>query len=719
MSKFIFAVLALVILLVAIVVVAPGLVPVDAYKGRIEAAASSALGRPVTIGDDLSFKIVPQTAFRVTDLVIANAEGFEAPHLARVASADIGVKLIPLFSGSVEIDRFILTDPEINLERNAAGDVNWNFAQSETTQTEEAAGGDLKDIRLGDVRLVNGRASYSDAAADRRYAAEDIDLAVRLDSLSEPLEVQGTMQFEGAPTSVDVVLTSLANVMRQEEANLKLDMTLGETKAGGDLVLKAGETLAYSGPVTLNAPDLRAFAALMGAPLVDSPGFNSLSVSGVADGDPDGIRLSGATIEFDEIDAAGDVALNWAGQRPKAIGRLDANKLDFRPYLPPPAADAQGFPAWSEERMDFTGLRNIDADLNIAADKIFLNDLEFGESQLRLTIDDGRMVAEIPELGIYGGGGSGRLVVDARQATPSIAGAFDANAVNAEPFSKDFMKTDRLLGLGGFKIDFTARGDSQAAIMRTLNGSGGFDIADGALKGVNIAKLARAVDQVRQGGLNPAAITAAIAESQSPAEQTDFSELLSQFSIADGLVSAPTISLAGPFLAMTGEGAVNLPGQTLDLRLQPRASTTTDGEGGRSLAIPMRVTGTFSEPRIAIDVETLLRGRFEQGLQDVIQGLRRPGRSGDGTNAGGETGGDTQSGSTAEQLLRGVLGGRERSAPADESTSDGATDDKKGGRDSAAPSSGETLAGEALNQLFGRRKTEPAPSEEPAEAEPE
>src|SRR5690606_39106473 len=141
--------------------------------------------------------------------------------------------------------------------------------------------------------------------------------------------------------------------------------------------------------------------------------------------------------------------------------------------------------------------------------------------------------------------------------------------------------------------------------------------------------------------------------------------------------------------------------------------------GGRSLAIPMRVTGTFSEPRIAIDVETLLRGRFEQGLQDVIQGLRRPGRSGDGTNAGGETGGDTQSGSTAEQLLRGVLSGRERSAPGDESTSDGATDDKKGGRDSAAPSSGETLAGEALNQLFGRRKTEPAPSEEPAEAEPE
>ena len=65
----------------------------------------------------------------MTDLAIANSEGFEGDDFIRVAQADIGVKLGKLLSGSVEVDKFILNEPEINLVRAANGAVNWNFAE--------------------------------------------------------------------------------------------------------------------------------------------------------------------------------------------------------------------------------------------------------------------------------------------------------------------------------------------------------------------------------------------------------------------------------------------------------------------------------------------------------------------------------------------------------------------------------------------------------------
>lgn len=705
MSRFIVAVLALVALLIAIVIIAPGLIPVGAYKGRLEKAASDALGRKVTVGDDLRFKLVPQTAFRVADLEIANAEGFDAPFLAHVKDADIGVKLMALFKGSVEIDRFVLTEPEINLARAKDGRVNWNLAGQARPEAQQSS--EPRDIKLGDVRIIDGKATFADGAAQKTYNFDDIDLGVTLKSLSEPLEVDGTLNFESAPSKVKLVLTSLSKIMAKEPASMKLDLALGVAQASADLVVETKDALAYSGPVSLNAPDLPAFAKLMGATIADAPGFDRLSIQGEATGGPNALRLAAAKIAFDSIDATGDVGLAWGGTKPKAKGRLEVGSLDLRPYLPPPVAGAQGFPAWSDDKLDFASLRNIDADFDITAEQIFLNDLKFGQSRMKLKIDDGRMVADIPELGMYGGGGSGQLAVNARQNIPSITGKFDVGAVQAEPFTKDLMKMDRLLGLGGFKLNFTATGASQAAIMRTMDGSGGFDVADGSIKGVNLAKLARAIDDIRKGGINPSAIANAVSTAQRPDEKTDFSEFLSQFSISDGFVSAPTISLKGPFVTMTGTGAVNLPGQTLDLRLAPIATTTMDGQGGRALAIPVRVTGTFAQPKLSIDAEALLRGRVEGGLQDFLNKAFKkdkgaPPPSDSGTGAPAEEPASERD--PARDLLEGIFG------PTEPET--GGQPGTEGGGQASAPATGgvkatpveETIVNEGLKKIFGSKK---------------
>ena len=699
MNRILFFLIALVALALAILLFLPGLVPVAAFKGRIETQASNALGREVTIGDDLSFRIFPRTAFRVTDLVIANAEGFSGDYLASVEEADIGVKLLPLLSDSVEIDRFVLTRPDIRLTRAQNGAVNWNLAQTETAETSETqSGGAPRELKLGDVRIVDGAARYEDLAAGASYVADDIDMTVVLKSLSEPLEAKGSMQFQGAPATVDMVLTSLRAIMDKEPGNLKLDLQVGDAEIGADLALALKDGLRYLGPASLSAPDLPALAALAGTQLADAPGFDKLSVKGDVDGNDTSVRLENASINFDEIAAQGAVTLNWAGARPKASGVLSTDKLDLRPYMPPPATSADGFPAWSDAKMDFASLNNIDADFDISTDAVYVNDLEFGESRIKLLVDSGRLTAEIPELSMYGGQGSGRVVVNTRGATPSFAGNFDVGAVQAQPLTHDLMKHDNLLGLGSFKLNFAATGASQAAIMRTIDGSGGFDLADGALKGVNIAGLVRAAGEFTEG-FNPAALQRAVAEARGPQQQTDFSEFLSDFSITNGLVTAPTITLNGPYLSMSGQGTINLAEQKIDLRLLPKGTTVLEGqEGGRTVTIPVRVGGTFAQPTIGIDAESLARTGLQRTLGNVFSNKNE--------KEDGEEGAEDEEVDPARAIIEGIIGGQKKE-----------TGDQPDETQESTATPEETLINEGLNALFGKKKA--APKEETKEEEPQ
>ncbi|MBI1393127.1 MAG: AsmA family protein [Alphaproteobacteria bacterium] len=681
--RFVGGLIALVVLLVAIAFMAAALVPASAYKDKIEAAASERTGRTVTLGDDISFQVFPRIGFHVSSLSVANPEGFTTDAFVTVEEADLGVDLLALARGEVAIERFVLTRPIINLERRADGAGNWvlgaaapDDASSDDSGTDGSVGADaVRDVRLGDVRIIDGAVAYADAATAARYAATAVDATARLDSLSAPFEADGAMTFQGAPSTFNLIVTTLANLRDGEPANVKLDMTAGESRIGADIKVSASENgSTFEGPLSIDAPDLPALAALFDAPLEDAPGFDSLSASGDAAGDANAVTFKNLDIRLDAIDASGEMTLRLDGARPKAIGALRTGSLDLRPYLPPPGEKPAGGAAWSDAKLNLNSLRNVDAELELAADQILLNGIETGKSRLAINLAGGRLTADLPQLQVYDGGGSGRIIVDASGAAPRMQGYFDLRAVQAQPLTQDLLSTDRLLGIGAFRIEFTARGDSQAAIMNSLDGEGGFDLADGALKGVNIAKLVGSVRDVVEGGsLAPAALTSIVSAARSPNEATDFTEFLSAFKMDNGLVRASEIAMNGPFLRMTGSGLVDLPKQTLDIRLAPRVTETIDGAEGRAFTAPMRITGSMFAPQIAVDAEALLTDKVkDQGRQllEKALGLDTPPPSGDAAAADGAKPKPAED--AAKSLLRGILGSGAKK-PAEETPPEGDT----------------------------------------------
>jgi len=264
------------------------------------------------------------------------------------------------------------------------------------------------------------------------------------------------------------------------------------------------------------------------------------------------------------------------------------------------------------------------------------------------------------------------------------------------------------LGLGSFTFDFDASGNSQEAIMSSLDGTGDFDLADGLIKGVNLGKLARAAAQLSEG-FNPTALSSIVATARGPSETTDFSQFLSNFTIANGLVSIPAISLNGEYVTMTGKGSVNLPAQTIDISLSPRATASLDGgETTRSFAAPVHVGGTFANPTIGLDADVLTKLLVGSVLQQVLGG---------GNNSDPESGqAEATPEGAARDLIKGIFGGEPDDNSNNQQDPNGQQEADEQESAAAEPSIEETLANTALNALFG---SQDQPADENAETKPD
>ena len=700
MRTFLIGLVGLIALVVGGLLLAPIFISAEDLKPRIEKAATDALGREVTIGGIPDLRVFPNPVVSVDTLVVANAEGMSAENFASVSKADIGVKLMPLLGGNVEITRFVLTAPEINLQKRADGEVNWVLGSQDEApvpeETDEPAGKSrIRDISLGTVQLIDGKVTYRDDASDQAFVAEDADITIGLASLDKPLTANGTMVFQGSPASLDATVSTPRSLMENTASMIDLAFSVEENAVDADINLAGGE-LNYDGNLSVDAPSLKALLGTLGMSLDAQTGFDKLTVSGAVSGTGERLGFSNADFTFDEIRGKGDVDFNWGGARPKISGQIDLSQMDLRPYLPAPSEAAKaaredksaGFPPWPEDQIDFSFLQAVDADLSARTNAIYLHGMAFGSSGLDLDINNGLLNATLTELDLYDGGGSGRLSVNSRERFPTVAlRDLKLSGLNAQTFATEVLSLNRVRGVGGLEANLSARGTSVADFMRTLSGNGTIDVDEGAMEGVDIGKIVRSAAALLQGfengSFNPNALVNAIAEARGPASETQFSNLDTVFTVNNGLLRSDNIVLAGPYYRINGEGTVSLPNQSMNLAFIPTVFETLEDVTGRRLNIPLQVSGTFNEPKVGFDTSSLVRGAVEGRLKGIL------GKN--GVNLGdGETLEDGLRNRARDELGKALgLDGKPQPDPADPDAR------------AEEPDLEDQLKNEALNLLFG------------------
>jgi AsmA protein len=677
MKKLLIGLGVLILIVLVVVIAAPFFIPAETFKSQIEQRAEAATGRKLTIAGPVKVSILPSIAVVAKDVHFANPPGYSDPDMATLAGLEVKLKVLPLLSGDVTVDSFLLDKPVIHLEVDKQGRPNWQLAKpsaQKPAQPEDQAqapsqadkGGDLNELRLDNVRLNDGRITYRDQQSGANYAAEAINLKLALPNLDSPFRADGGLTWNGKPVKLNVTLANPRAMVEGKSSDLALNVNADLMRFDFKGNASNSNPAKVDGTLDLNVPNVRSLAAWVGQPLtVPGSGLGPFELKGKLAAAGPKVTFSGAELSLDAIRARGDVNLDTSGKVPYVKAKLDTNTLDLNPYLPPSTAPSstgrssstpdaaaptpRTSEGWSTDPIDLSGLRAANADLALSVEGLIIRKIKIGQGHLGVQLKEGKLAADLADLALYQGNGKGHVTLDGSGKVPGIGLDMNLAGVQAEPLLKDMMDLDRFSGTGNAQVQVSGSGASQADLMKALNGKGAVKFENGAIKGVDIAAMVRNVS------------TAFLDAQAGRAQQTDFSELQGTFVIEKGILKNNDLVLQAPLLRLTGAGTVDLPQRSIHYRIEPKVAATIEGQGGRQdaggLAVPVVIEGTWDHLSYKPDLSGLLKNP-----QGAVEGLRDL-LGGQGSRQGSGSGSSSESGGTGQQAppnpvdqLRGLFG---------------------------------------------------------------
>ena len=622
-------------LAVAALVVLAVWLPTTGVSTDLAKTLTQRLGRQVSLDGGVRLAVWPVLGVEAHGLKISNIPGGQAVNLIEAEAVDVGVAPLDLLKGKVSVDRILLRAPVVRLEKLADGRVNWTLGAN-TPQPNGRAPSWLKDLKLSQVLIERGAASYFDGASGKTQGVTDFGLTLALASLDTPLHGAGAFTWNGRPVSIDIGLAQPRALVDGQPGPVALTLTSDPLtlKLDGQFAPRTG---GLTGAVDARGPSVRGLAAWAGRPMGAGAGLGAFFVKGRLTREDQTLRLEAASFGLDHLRANGDLAFDLAKPRLTVSGRLALGGLDLNPYLGPAGPAGAG---WSTAPINLSGLSAFDGDLDLTAGQVAAGALRVSGAALHLTLAGGTADAQISRMGVYGGGGSGRVLLSQGSGGARIVVSANLSGVQVKPLLQAVMQCDRVEGAGLVALNLAGAGGNQAQIMRSLSGRASVMVTNGALLGVNLGAVSTQIQSSLSGGATGAGA------------RTAFSSAGADFSVAGGVASTQNLRVASSPVSLTGVGRIDIGGQSLDLAIKPAGSASFAGRGLDLSAVPFRMYGPWSHISYAPD----LKGLAEAQLKGQLGGLV----GGDGGGLGG--------------LLKGFGGG---SAPGQPSTAPTKTPQKK------------------------------------------
>ena len=693
-----FGLAAIAIIGAIVVFVGPLFISTDDLRNSLFAQVESATGYRLRVSGPLQVSFFPSLDLVAEDVGIAQGGEANSAEMAKAKSLRLGLQLAALFGGQVKMTEITLIDPVIAIpqaRKTAKGN-------AETAAPPQAGTGSaiasLKSLSLDRLVIKNGTLILPGSGGAPAKRIEALNLEASLPSADATLSFDGRAVIDGKSFQAAGSVGGFSQLLDGQAVPVSLAIDapsyLGEKAILNGIASYHGDTFALS-QFSARAGDKSATgsASYKGSlvtlhPINISASGNALSGSVVAD-------LSGAV---PAVNAA------FSSQT------LNLDALLAKPGAAPAGAGGSGSAGWSDAKIDFSALRSVTAKLKLTAGELIYSNTKIGQATLQATIAGGKLSATLPSFKLYQGAGALALDVDASGKSPTQRIRLSLANFDAYPFLKDAAAFESLEGAGTISLDLTSSVVSQLAMASTLNGTAKFEFANGAIRGINIAKAVRSLSNGILSGWQA-----------NDAEKTDFATLGASFAVANGQAQTPDLRLAGPLVRMTGAGTVDLPAQALKLRVDPQLVATLEGQGGKSdlqgLGVPVMIAGPWARPAIYPDIEGILKdpAAAYQQLNRLGGGLvSLPGAVNTGSVAGigdvikgGKLGTDTlgQNGITGIGQLLGTEQPADQAAPPAEAapkpaSAGAATEAKKGKKRQADARAEPGSAPEAAQQLM-------------------
>ncbi len=613
--RWLFRLLGMLVTLVVLAVVVLFLIPSDRIAALAAREFQAATGRALQLSGAVRPSVWPQLGVTTGPVQVANAAWSDQGPMLSADALTIGLDLGELIGGRIVIRKVEAVRPVIVLERHADGRGNWQFGPDATGGTEAAEGSDpasapTRGFTLDRGLISDGQLTFIDHAGGTRTRLQAIGADVSLPSYDGPADLTATAEMNGQrlalTAQVAVFSAFLAGQVVPVSLSLEASGLDGTGLEGSDLAAdftgRAGlAPLALDGQVQVGAGSLQSVFALIGLPPPDLPQAvaGAVGLTGQVTYVPEGsahLRAGQITLAGNVLAGAADLYLG--GDTPRFVAQMSGRALDFSALTGADggaagdAGAAQPAPGWSEATLDVSALSALDGEITLAADSIKLGPARLSATQLVLRLDRARAVVELRDVQAYQGTLTGEFVVNGRDGL-SVGGNLSGANLSLAPLLSDLAGQDRLSGTGQVAFKFLGVGNSLAAIMRSLSGQGAVRLAQGEVRGIDLAGMLQTLDLSRFGS----------------GSSTVFDDITASFTIAGGVARNDDLRLTAPLLTASGAGTVAIGAQTLDYRL---TATALAGAAGAGIAVPLHVTGPWADPDFELDLDEALNANFAE-----------------------------------------------------------------------------------------------------------
>jgi AsmA protein len=235
-----YKVLAIVVALLIVVAIAlPFLVNVNSFRPQIESNLSSALGRPVKVGN-MGLSMFSGSV-KADELSIADDPKFSNTPFIEAKSLQVGVELLPLiFSKQLNVTHLRIDQPKITLLRGPGGVWNFSSLGNQSAQSaqpaqaaEKKASGAPANLSVAKLDIVDGTVTVGSLTGKRKPIVYDkVNIAVRDFSSTSKFPVTasislpggGSLKIDGDAGPIDAADVSLTPVQAKLTFN-KLDLS--------------------------------------------------------------------------------------------------------------------------------------------------------------------------------------------------------------------------------------------------------------------------------------------------------------------------------------------------------------------------------------------------------------------------------------------------------------------------------------------------------------
>lgn len=476
------------------------------------------------------------------------------------------------------------------------------------------------DVQVGKPALdghisAEGRLDYDEARQLARVKGLEIDGKFSGDTLpAGKANIRLAANIEHDATRKSLLVENLRIVAEELELDGQLRVSNIDSAPAADGSIKIAE---------FNPKKLSAMFSKEALQTRDAKALTRASLQATIGGKANQLVVKPLTIHLDESTLEGELTVpDLKSQALRFNLALDA--IDIDRYLPPesdaPAKPAQtavtpGAAASGASQVSNEKLRALDVDGRVKIGKLKAAKLNLADVDVTIKAKDGLIKLSPIDARLYKGTYQGNILVDARGKVPRTSVDESLIGVLAGPLLKDLQGRDRITGTANVNLGLQTTGATADEIKKSLNGSATFAFTDGAVNGVNIARMIREAYARIKGIELPA---------EQVEQKTDFSELRGSVKIDNGVATNNDFIVMTPLLRINGKGTASLPAETVDYRIKATVVKTLEGQGGSELKdlvgipIPIHVTGSFAKPNYALDTQELMQAMGESKVQDAI-----------------------------------------------------------------------------------------------------